>query len=71
MHKLLVNYRHSCQLGQISEHKIKFVLTFSENDQTLVEICTVALYFGSEICQIKLKFVHANPKVLRCLTVLK
>ena len=39
------------------QHKIKFVLTFSGNDQTLVEICTVALHFGSDICQHKIKFV--------------
>ena len=44
------------------QHKIKFALTFSRNDQTLVEICTVALYFGSDICQIKLGFVQVNPK---------
>ena len=30
-----------------------------QNDQTLVEICTVAL-FGSDICQIKLGFVHKS-----------
>ena len=29
----------------------------SENDQTLVEICTVE-YFGSDICQIKLGLVQ-------------
>ena len=34
--------------------KIKFVLTFSNNDQSLVETYTVALYFCLEICQIKL-----------------
>ena len=32
------------------QYKIEFVLTFSKNDQTLVEICTVALHFGSDIC---------------------
>ena len=36
------------------QHMIKFVLTFAKNDQMLVEICTVALYFGSDKCQIKL-----------------
>ena len=36
------------------QHKIKFVLAFAKSDLTLVEICTVALYFGSDICQIKL-----------------
>ena len=47
------------------QHKIKFVLTFSGNDQTLVEICTVALHFGSDICQIKLGFVQVNSKSAR------
>ena len=37
--------------------QIKFVLTFSINDQTLVETCTVALHFGLDICQIKLEQV--------------
>ena len=40
-------YLDTCQ------HKIKFVLTFLKNDQASVEICTVALCFGSDICQIK------------------
>ena len=47
------------------QHKIKFVLTFSRNDQMLIEICIVALYFGSDICQIKLEFVHVNAKSAR------
>ena len=34
----------------------------SGNDQTLVEMCIVALHFGSDICQIKLGFVQVNPK---------
>ena len=33
-----------------------------QNDLTLVEICTVALYFGLDICQIKLGFVQVNLK---------
>ena len=33
-----------------------------QNYQTLVEIYTVALYFGSNICQTKLGFVQVNPK---------
>ena len=37
----------------------------SRNDQTLVEICTVALYFGSDIRQIKLGFVQVNTKSAR------
>ena len=47
------------------QYKIKFALTFSRNDQTLVEICTVALYFGSDIYQIKLGFVQVNHKSAR------
>ena len=31
-------------LGDICQHKVKFVLTFATSDQTLVEISTVALY---------------------------
>ena len=34
------------------QYKIKFVLTFAKNDQTLVEICIVALNFGPGICHI-------------------
>ena len=49
----------TCQL------KIKFVLPFSKNGQTLIEICTVALYFSSDICQIKLGFVQVNTKSAR------
>ena len=44
------------------QHEIKFVLTFSRNDQTLIEICTVALHFGSDVCQTKLGFVQVNTK---------
>ena len=36
-----------------------------QKDQTLLEICTVTLYFGSNICQIKLGFVQVNPKSAR------
>ena len=35
----------------------------SENDQTLVEICTVE-YFGSDICQIKLGFVQIKSALM-------
>ena len=31
----------------------------------LIEICTVALYFGSDVCQIKLGFVQVNTKSAR------
>ena len=35
------------------QHKIKFVLTFAKNDQTLVEIiCIVGLNFSPDICHI-------------------
>ena len=41
-----------------------------QNDMTLVEICTVVLYFGSDICQIIiLRYVctgQPHPKLLRC-----
>ena len=33
---------------------MKSVLMFAKNDQTLVEICTVVLHLGSDVCQIKL-----------------
>ena len=33
---------------------IKIVLTFTQNDLTLVEIYTVVLHFGLDTCQIKL-----------------
>ena len=48
--------------SDIRQHKIKFVLTFAKNDLTLVEIYTVALCFGLDICQIKLVFVQVNTK---------
>ena len=41
----------------IRQHKIGFVLTFTQNDLTLVEIHTVVLHFGLDTCQIKLGFV--------------
>ena len=37
----------------------------SRNDQTLIEICTVALYFSSDVYQIKLGFVQVNTKSAR------
>ena len=43
------------------QHKRKCALTFFRND-TLVEIWTIVSYFGSDICQIKPRFVQANPK---------
>ena len=42
-------------------HKMKFVLTFTKNDLTLLEI---KLNFGSDTCQIKVKIVQVNTKVL-------
>ena len=35
---------------QTCQHKIKFVLTFTQNDLTLVEIYTVVLHFGLDTC---------------------
>ena len=48
-------------LGRMSAQD-KSCSDISGNDQTLVEICIVALHFGSDICQIKLRFVQVNPK---------
>ena len=36
------------------QHNIKFVLTFTKNDLTLVETYTTALKFGLDTCQIKM-----------------
>ena len=33
-----------------SRHMSKFVLTFTQNDLTLVEIYTVVLHFGLDTC---------------------
>ena len=46
---------------------IKFVLTFTKNELTLVE-----LYFGLDIrtCQIKLRFVQFNTKSTHMLKLL-
>ena len=49
-------------------HKTKFILTFAKNDLTLVAICTVALYFDSDICQIKLGFVQVNTKSVQAMS---
>ena len=49
-----------------TEHEIR---TEKCSDTCQIKInlltCTIALYFGSDICQIKLGFVQVNPKVLR------
>ena len=42
------------------QHKIRFVLTFTQNDLTLVEIYTVVLHYGLDTCQIKLGFVQVK-----------
>ena len=42
-------------------------MTFSRNDQKLIEICTVALHFGLDICQ---DLYRLTSKVLRCPTVI-
>lgn len=61
---LLCTYitEHEIRTEKCSQHKIKFVLTFFRNDLTLVEICTVASHFDSDVCQIKLGFVQVNTK---------
>ena len=46
------------------QQKIQFVLTFTQNDLTLVEIYTVVLHFGLDTCQIKLGLYRSTPKVL-------
>ena len=43
-------------------HKMKFVLTFTKNDLTLVEINAITLNFGSDTCQIKVGIVQVNTK---------
>ena len=43
-------------------HKMKFVLTFTKNDLTLVEINAITLNFGLDTCQIKVGIVQVNTK---------
>ena len=43
----------------------EFVLTFTKNDLTLVEINGIALNFGSDTCQIKVRIVQLNTKSAR------
>ena len=43
-------------------HKIKFDLTFTKNDLTLVEIYATIINFGSDTCQIKVVIVQVNIK---------
>ena len=54
---------------EVLRHKIKCVMTFSKDDQTLLEIQTVALYLGLDICQIKLEFVQKWLENVKCSTV--
>ena len=54
-------------------HKMKFVLTFTKNDLTLVEINAITLSFGSDTCQIKVGIVQVSTKCsenVRCPTVI-
>ena len=44
------------------QHNIKFVLTFTKNDLTLVETYTITLKFGLDTCQIKVGIVQVNAK---------
>ena len=50
----------------VCQHNIKFVLTFTKNDLTLVETYAyIALNnFDSDTCQIKVGIVHVNTKVV-------
>ena len=41
---------------------MKFVLTFTKNDLTLVEINAITLNFGLDTCQIKVGIVQVNTK---------
>ena len=51
-----------CILEVHGPYMSAFVLTFTQNDLTLVEIYTVVLHFGLDTCQIKLGFVQVNGK---------
>ena len=57
--------------GHICQHNIKFVLTFTKNDLTLVETyIIIALKFGSDIYQIKVGIVQVNTKSGQKMTVI-
>ena len=43
-------------------HKMKFVLTFTKNDLTLVKINAITLNFDSDTCQIKVGIVQVSTK---------
>ena len=45
-------------------HKVKFILTFTKNDLTLVEINAITL-IGSDTCQVKVGIVQINTKSAR------
>ena len=48
-------------LGHMSAQD-KICSDIYQNDKILVKICTVALYFCLDICQIKVGFVQVNTK---------
>ena len=57
---------------------MKFVLTFTQNDLTLVEIYTVVLHFGLDTCQIKLGLYRSTQSaqeistaVITCTTLIQ
>ena len=56
------------------QYNIKFVLTFTKNDLTLVEIYAVALNFGLDTCQITLGYCTGQHQKwsenVRCPTVI-
>ena len=62
MHGLLIAVELEIRTENCSDtcqHNIRFVLTFY---QTLVETYAVALNFGSDMCQIKVRIVQVNTK---------
>ena len=44
------------------QHNIRFVLTFTKNDLTLVETSAIALNIGLDTCQNKVGIVQVNTK---------
>ena len=57
---------HETRTGKCSDtcqHNIKFVLIFTKNDLTLVETYAIALNFGLDTCQIKVRIAQVNTKI--------
>ena len=61
----IVSAEHEIRTEKCSDtchHKMKFVLAFTKNDLTLVEINAITLNFGLDTCQIKVGIVQVNTK---------